>query len=95
MSSIKEVMKLNINNLAKEQHKALKEHVLGILSKVTAAIKEEKYELIGDFTFSSPAGDGYGLDSDCIDFSYDQEVKDVLEIVRELQSLKITSSSKQ
>ena len=86
---LKDLMNLNVSNLAKAQHEELKKHVIHVLEKVLDAVKDEKYDDIKDMTFESPSGDGWGMDNDCINFSYSNGDKmDVMEVVYELKRLK-------
>ena len=48
---------------------AVKEGAIEILEKVTALLKEERFDEIEGMLADSPAGDGYGCDNSYIDFS--------------------------
>lgn len=85
---IREIMEIDIDNLVRKQHEAVKNHVIGILQEIINLVKEEKYEEIQDKLIYSPAGDGYGEDNHYINFSYRNGEKDIKEILEELKKLK-------
>lgn len=88
---LKNIMSITIENLAKTQHDALKRHVINVLDTVKKCIEKEQYDQIEDLTFESPAGDGWGLDNQVIDFSYkDDENMDITEVAWLLNNLKTT-----
>lgn len=88
--NLKEIMQTNPKTLAELQHRELKKHTLQILSIITDLIESENYNEIENYLFESPAGDGYGMDSSCIDFNYgvNDIGMDIEEIVGRLQVLK-------
>lgn len=86
---LKELMSTDVDTLAKKQHDALKEHVLSVLDEIADIVENEKYEQIEVHTFSSPAGDGYGLDNDVIDFGYGDDHLDILEVAEVLKNLRV------
>lgn len=91
---LKELMQTSVENLAEKQHDKLKQHVLNIINKLELYIDNEQYDKVEDMTFSSPAGDGYGLDNNCINFDYGNKnqyregILDIMEVVEDLQNLK-------
>lgn len=86
---LENIMSLTVENLAKEQHNALKKHVINVLDKVKQYIEYEKYTEIENLTFESPAGDGWGLDNQVINFGYKEcEELDITEVVYILKKLK-------
>jgi hypothetical protein len=74
------------------------EPVIKLLKEITKKIEENRFEdLEKNYTFNSPAGDGWGVDSVCIDFSrvmgegYEGEpvdFGDVLRMLNDKQQLK-------
>ncbi len=89
MSDLNKIMSLTVNNLAKEQHEALKKHVIKILHGVINDISHERYEDHSIPIGRSPAGDDHGIDNDFIDFSYNFEDSiDISEALETLQHLK-------
>ena len=86
---LKELMSTDVDTLAKKQHDALKEHVLSVLDEIADLVENEKYEQNEVRTFSSPAGDGYGLDNDVIDFGYGDDHLDILEVAEVLKNLRV------
>jgi hypothetical protein len=92
MQDIQKIMGLSVQNLAKEQHTALKGHVVKVIKSVLKIIEDEKYEEVGNFLADSPSGDGYGCDNSYVDFSYEKNTcLDIEEVVAKLISLKIAS----
>lgn len=92
--TLEELMDTRVDDLAKRQHDALKQHTLAILDKATKAIMREDYNAAIGMLFVSPAGDGYGLDNQCINFSFKSgdHITDFGEIVITLTALKKASS---
>jgi hypothetical protein len=91
MKNIKEILSLDIDNLREKQHQALKIHVTDILYEIIELIKTEKYEIIKDYTFYSPAGDDMGCDNTCIDFAWSgnkDDTDDIGDTISKLISLK-------
>lgn len=68
--NIKDAMSINPSNLMEQQRKALLDHFDETIARVRAAIVTGDRGALGKLTFFSPAGDGYGLDSTCIDFGW-------------------------
>jgi hypothetical protein len=87
---LKTIMNTTPEALAKLQYKELKSFVLERLNEIVQLIKDDKYEKLDEFLFNSPAGDGYGMDNMCINFSYDalENRVDISEIVEKLTYLK-------
>lgn len=82
-------MQTSVENLAEKQHKELKKYVLNVLDKVIIHIEGEQYDKIKDMVFTSPAGDGYGLDNHVINFVFtDDDIMDIIEVTGRLQTLK-------
>ena len=89
---IREILKVTPESLAETQHKQLKEYIINVLTTVLKLIENEDYDTVSKYTNSSPAGDGYGLDNDFIDFKLgDQYGTDILSAVSKLKSLKTIS----
>ena len=89
MSDIKDIMQMDVTNLKKKQFDALKRHVLGELNLLCNCIENNRFTEAGAFLFDSPAGDGYGLDSTCINFQYDRtdDPLDIGDVIEKLESL--------
>lgn len=88
--SIKDIMSINVNNLKKTQHTALKAFTIDILKTMIVNIENDNYVDAMAMLFDSPAGDGYGLDNRCISFNYtydDDNIIDIGDILDKLQSL--------
>lgn len=89
MADLQKIMGLSVQNLAKEQHTALKQHVIDTLKAVLKTIQDEEYEDVGNYLGYSGSGDGYGQENHYIDFSYDpKEAWDISQVVYELTELK-------
>lgn len=89
MADLQKIMGLSVQNLAKEQHTALKEHVIDTLKAVLKTIQDEKYEDIDNYLGYSGSGDDHGQENHYIDFSYDPEESwDISQVVYELTKLK-------
>lgn len=82
-----ELMNTNPDTLAVKQRDALKEHILRKLTKVREAVQAENFALVESMTSFSAAGDGHGSDNHFIDFSYNNQPKDIMEICDELKRL--------
>ena len=90
---VKEILSINVENLAKRQHEAVKNHALNILEIVSTLIKTEQYSKIHDLCQFSPAGDGMGDDNNYIDFGIkgignELETMDICQLCELLQKLK-------
>jgi homospermidine synthase len=84
---IQEIMSVSVNNLAEKQYEAYKSHVLTVLAEVAGFIKQDRYKDVEGRTFFSPAGDGYGSDNHCINFSWDEHDRDIVEACEKLSQL--------
>ena len=92
MADLQKIMGLSVQNLAKEQHTALKEHVIDILKAVLKTVQDEKYEDVDNYLAYSGSGDGYGDTNHYIDFSYDpKDTCDIQQVIKRLRSLKEAS----
>ena len=86
---LKEILAITPETVANNQHAALKKHVLSVLDNVRKIIEEEDYEKISKVIFYSPAGDDMGLDSSCIDFSWESDqIVDIEDVCNKLNNLK-------
>ena len=86
---LKEILAITPETVANNQHTALKKHVLSVLDNVRKIIEEEDYEKIEEVTFYSPAGDEAGLDSSCINFSWESnQIVDIEDVCSKLNYLK-------
>ena len=87
------ILDTNIEKLKQDQSKALKEHITNIFNDILAKINEGKYqEVVDKYLEFSPAGDGFGDDNYFINFSWNEErkdISDVLEMLAELDNKKI------
>lgn len=84
MKNIDDIMKLQLETLALEQYKALKQNTIETLHEVVQLIKNEQYNKIDDYVAFSCSGDGYGNDNHFINFYYG----DIVETVDKLKYLK-------
>lgn len=82
-----EIFKLDVRNLAAEQHKALDAHVKNIIKQVIDIIVEERYDDIKKLCNWSPAGDGYGLDNYYVNFGLNDN--DIPERLRKLDIVQV------
>lgn len=75
-----------------KQYEILKIRMLDYLTKITNLFKNEKYSELRKLGFDSCAGDGYGDDNTCLDFSkvfnVEKEVVDFGEAISWLERLK-------
>lgn len=85
--NIKELMEIDVTNLADTQHNALKNHTVGILETVIRLIEEEEYEAVKGYIYYSPSGDAYGEENYFINLGYNG-VADINDILTELTTLK-------
>ena len=80
--------KFNPRQLAREQHNVLKQHVIDTLEEIINHIAVHNYDVvIKQHTFNSPAGDCMGIDSTVINFGYDEQEKDIYEVLNHLAFL--------
>lgn len=94
--TLQELMNIDVNNLAKAQHDALKKHVLKTLEDACGMIRNEQYELFYDLLCFSPSGDVYGKDNYYINFDYENDkvdsegldIADMLDHLIKLKSMK-------
>jgi len=91
---ITDILKLSPEALADTQFKELKKHVIGVMKEVTEAIQNEKWDQVEGMTFSSPAGDGYGIDSNCISFDIGTSEDDIMVVVNRLKELQTLAKKK-
>jgi hypothetical protein len=82
------LMSTKPEDLAELQYQQLNKHIIRILEQVTNYVRNESYDEIKKMLSHSPAGDGYGLDNDFINFTYlDTESMDILEVIEKLERL--------
>lgn len=93
MVDIKEMLSLKPENLAAQQHEALKQYVVQKIKDFNQLINSEKYEEALNLLANSPAGDGYGCDNEYLDFS-ETGSEDIGCILRKLKSLQHMSKKK-
>lgn len=93
---LEQIMSMTVENLAKTQHDALKEHAISVLDNIKRLIQDEEYDKIEALTFYSDCGDGWGKDSSAnnvINFAYTKNGRDdIVEVVDWLKGLKNVSS---
>ena len=85
MSNLNEILSTTPQTLAELQRVRLEQHVVTILKQTITAIKDKRYSKIP--TGNSPAGDGWGCDNTFINFSWDQEERDIMDIIIMLEKL--------
>lgn len=81
--------KFNPRELAKEQAEAYRKYIIGVLEEIKIKVSEQEYSDVGSMTAHSPAGDGYGLDNDFIDFGFDKKPRDIMEALNYLKYLEL------
>lgn len=92
--ALSEIMSINVDNLREKQYQALKKHVVNILKKITDIVQNDgDLNKVTEMLAYSPAGDGYGLDNDYINFGFNSENEklkymDIGEVCHLLHSLK-------
>ena len=92
MIDLDKLMTTTPESLAKLQHDTLKAHFLDVLKSIQDAIQHEEYNEEDLPLFNSPAGDGWGLDNVCIDFSYAGhsdpiDIQEALTMLRKLRAI--------
>ena len=65
-----DLLAIDAENLKAKQFDALKQHGINVLSEVLELLRKNDFKKIREMTFYSPAGDGMGTDSNCIDFDW-------------------------
>lgn len=85
--NVNDIMSIDAHTLAQTQFKALQSHALEIVDKLKLAIEKCDLDLVP--IFESPAGDGYGKDNLCINFSYNEEEMDINDLMNKLAELKL------
>ncbi len=89
MSDLNKIMSLTVNNLAKEQHEALKKHVIKILQDVINDISHERYDKNSIPTEYCQSVEELGDGNDFIDFGYNCDYPlDICQVIRKLKNLK-------
>lgn len=87
------ILDTNIEKLKQDQSKALKEHITNVFNDILAKINKGNYqEIVDKYLKFSPAGDDMGCDNYFINFSWNEErkdISDVLEMLAELDNKKI------
>lgn len=92
MTDISDLLKITPETLAEQQFAALKTYTVKKLRNISDLISTERFDEVSKQLFDSPAGDGYGLDSTCIDFSETKleenaDIGTVLKRLKELQEV--------
>lgn len=92
MDNIKQIMKIDVNNLAEIQFDNLKRYTIEVLVEITKAIKANDFATVRKHLSFSPAGDGYGCENSFIAFDIDDEsewdIGNVIDKLEQLQSRK-------
>ena len=87
------ILDTNIEKLKQDQLKALKEHITNVFNDILDKINKGNYqEVVDKYLEFSRAGDGYGDDNYFINFAWNDDYKDisdVLEMLAELDNKKI------
>lgn len=63
------LLETTAENLAEAQLEELRKHVAQQLSHIINCIMTDKYDDVRKLLFTSPAGDGYGEENQCISFN--------------------------
>lgn len=77
---------LSPQKLAREKVEVFKKYCISILEDVIECFEDIDRDALSSITFSSPAGDAYGLDNDPINFGYEKPM-DALEAMDTLVRL--------
>ena len=93
MDNIKQIMKIDVNNLAETQFNSLKKYTIEVLTEIIKAIKNDDFTTVRKHLGYSPAGDGYGCDNSFIEFDIEDDkewdIGDVIDKLEQLQREKI------
>ena len=82
------ILDTNIEQLKQDQLKALKEHISNVFKDILDMINKCKYQEIYDkYIEYSPAGDDMGCDNHFINFSWNEDIKDISDVLEMLKEL--------
>lgn len=86
--NIKQIMKIDVNNLAETQFNSLKKYTIEVLTEIIKAIKNDDFTTVRKHLRFSPAGGGCGCDNSFISFDveYDKEW-DIGDVINKLEQL--------
>lgn len=87
----KDIMKVSVDNLAQKQYEFLKKHGEEILADVLYLFQNDQFKELKNMLKESPAGDEMGTDHHFIDFSYEVDERDgldLLDLINLLEHLK-------
>jgi hypothetical protein len=79
--NLKELMKVDVENLRLKQNEAIKEHIISTLHQVITLVSKDKFKEVEQLLEHSPAGDGMGSENNFINFKFDECSLDILEII--------------
>lgn len=85
--SLTRLLSTTPENLARLQLDAIKDHVINILKRVIFLIEEGRYSDIEEMLDRSPAGDCMGTDHHFINFAWEANPNDGLDILEVLEML--------
>lgn len=76
------ILDTNIEKLKQDQLKALQEQVKKVFDEIYTLFIEEKYqEILEKYIQYSPAGDCMGCENNFINFSWNNKIKDIGDII--------------
>jgi hypothetical protein len=78
--SLTRLLETSPETLAKLQSDAIKEHAISILERAILLIKEDRYDDLREMLVSSPSGDCMGTDHFFIDFVWDVDANDGVDL---------------
>lgn len=85
--SLKEIMSIDVQNLAEKQYAAIVKHALAILDTVRTRLKNGDLEGVKAMMRYSPAGDEMGCNNYYIDFSWGELDRDGYRIFLDLSDV--------
>lgn len=84
------ILDTNIEKLKQDQLKALQEQIKKVFDDIYDLFEKGKYQEIADkYVKYSPAGDCMGCDNDYINFSWNDETKDIGDVLDMARSLTV------
>lgn len=81
---------VSLKEINKIKYESLKLYIIDVLKRVIDIVDKENFDLLKEYIFESPAGDGYGLDNNCIEFGgiMGKNDIDIYEAIEQLKSFK-------
>jgi hypothetical protein len=83
---VDEFVGMRVEQLVMKQRELLKKGAIARLNKVISLLQAGKYdELVENYLFYSPSGDGYGKNNYCIEFGGPDDGTDIHDIISRLK----------